>query len=380
MKTGALEVGELVEVRSREEILRTLDKNGRLEGVPFMPEMLQHCGRRFPVLKGAHKTCDTVFPVRGRRLSASVHLDIRCDGSAHGGCQAACLIFWKEAWLKRPDTPVLGQEETCSPTPAPLVDQNAGCSERDLMRATGASSDSNDVEPTYVCQATRLPYFTTDLAWWDVRQYIQDYTSGNVTLAEIARGAIYSLYYAVSRLGIGLGRPMRWLYNICRPLWHGSRWPRTPGTIPADRPTPLPAHSLNLQAGDLVRVKSHDEILGTLNIESKNRGLYFDAEMVPYCGGAFRVRSVVTRIINEKTGKMAEMKTPSIILENAYCQSRYSHRRMFCPRAIYSYWREIWLERIPAPAAVPKDGGQSEREPQQLLACRRGSRGSMTVR
>jgi hypothetical protein len=32
---------------------------------------------------------------------------------------------------------------------------------------------------------------------------------------------------------------------------------------------------------------------------------------------------------------------------------------MFCPRAIYSYWREIWLERIPAPTVVPKDDGNS---------------------
>ena len=27
--------------------------------------------------------------------------DLRCDGSAHDGCQAECRVFWKEAWLKR---------------------------------------------------------------------------------------------------------------------------------------------------------------------------------------------------------------------------------------------------------------------------------------
>src|SRR4051794_17968284 len=28
---------------------------------------------------------------------------LRCDGSAHGGCQAGCRLYWKEAWLRRVD-------------------------------------------------------------------------------------------------------------------------------------------------------------------------------------------------------------------------------------------------------------------------------------
>jgi len=33
-------------------------------------------------------------------------------------------------------------------------------------------------------------------------------------------------------------------------------------------------------------------------------------------------------------------------LENVVCCAEYSERRLFCPRAIYPYWREIWLKRI----------------------------------
>ena len=58
-------------------------------------------------------------------------------------------------------------------------------------------------------------------------------------------------------------------------------------------------------------------------------------------------RRRVTKFINEKTGKMSTMKTPAVILEGVWCQSRYSNCRMFCPRSIYSWWREIWLERVP---------------------------------
>src|SRR5258705_7563458 len=95
-----LQAGDLVEVRSKEEILRSLDRNGRLEELPFMPQMFEYCGRQFKVYKRAHKTCDTINPIRGRRLANSVHLETRCDGKAYGGCQAECLIFLKEAWLK----------------------------------------------------------------------------------------------------------------------------------------------------------------------------------------------------------------------------------------------------------------------------------------
>jgi hypothetical protein len=41
-----------------------------------------------------------------------------------------------------------------------------------------------------------------------------------------------------------------------------------------------------------------------------------------------------------------------VILENVWCQSRYSTCRMLCPRSIYSWWREVWLERVPDEAAA----------------------------
>ena len=53
-------VGDLVEVRSAAEILATLNEQGELDDLPFMPEMLQFCGKRLTVHKVAHKLCDTI--------------------------------------------------------------------------------------------------------------------------------------------------------------------------------------------------------------------------------------------------------------------------------------------------------------------------------
>src|SRR5262245_53466166 len=92
--------GDWVRVRSKQEILKTLDQDGRLDKLPFMPEMFAFCGQRFRVFKRAHKTCDPVFTGLARKINDTVHLGTRCNGDSHGGCQAGCLIFWKEAWLE----------------------------------------------------------------------------------------------------------------------------------------------------------------------------------------------------------------------------------------------------------------------------------------
>lgn len=334
MKKKRYVVGDWVEVKTREEILRVLDSQGQTDGMPFMPEMFAFCGKRFRIQKRAHKTCDTVFPTRGRRLRNAVHLETRCDGSGHGGCQAGCLIFWNESWLKRIDDGV-------SPS-APAT--GSVCTE-EAVRAAAVivPQDSPNAEPKYVCQATQLPYFTEDLVWWDVRQYLEDYRSGNVGLWRMFQTWVFTCYYHVVQSGIGAGPALRWLYDRLHFLWGGPRYPRRTGTIPLDQSTPL--MSLDLQEGELVRVKSHEDILKTINVDGKNRGMYWDAEMVPYCGGTFRVRKRVERLVDERTGKMLKMKTAGVQLEDVTCQGIYSCHRLFCPRSLFPFWREIWLER-----------------------------------
>ena len=346
--TKQLSVGDWVEVRSKEEILETLDADGMLDGMPFMPEMLQYCGQRFRVQKSAHKTCDytTSYPFRSRRLERTVHLDTRCDGAAHGGCQAGCLLYWNESWLK----PAANDESHVAKAHDEIVSRTrfadrAQCSELVLYSRTSVVNP--DGTTRYLCQATQIPFATTALAWWDVRQYVKDYWSGNVALGRIVYALIYSSYYNLSQAGIGVGRPMRWLYDKFRWVWRGSRWPRTPGALPEGCRTP--AATLNLQPGEWVRVKSHEEILQTVTATNLNRGMYWDAELVPYCGGVYRVLRQVTKLIDEKTGQMLSMKTPCIVLDSVVCQARYSACRMLCPKGMYPYWREIWLDRVSCP-------------------------------
>lgn len=361
MQTSTLKVGDLVEVRSREEILCTLDARGELDGMPFMPEMLQYCGKRFRVFKRAHKTCDYSgeWPHRVRWVNDCVHLEMRCSGEAHDNCQAGCLIYWKGAWLKavKPGDPQV--EVPLQQLTSPKASEFALCKVDALYANTCSVSES---VKTYRCQATQIPAASTACPWWDLRQYLQDYFSGNVPLRRVVDALVYSIYFHISQLGIGLGKPMRWLYNTTHKLWGGTRFPETPGSIPAGERTP--SVSLGLQPGELVRVKSHDEILKTITVDRQNRGMYWSAELVPYCGKELRVLSRVSRLIDEKTSRMIEMKNACIVLDGAVCDARYSPCRMLCPKSMFGYFREVWLERV--------DSGQEKHaeDPASTFACK----------
>ena len=165
-----LRVGDLVEVRSADEIMATLDERGELENLPFMPEMLKFCGQRLTVDKVAHKLCDTISGTGLHKMENAVHLtDSRCDGTAHGGCQTACLLYWKEAWLKRVEA-----DAPSSATSGPV--------DLPLLEISTRKEPGPDGEPLYSCQATELLRAAPDcLSRLGLRPYVIDVTTGNVS-------------------------------------------------------------------------------------------------------------------------------------------------------------------------------------------------------
>jgi hypothetical protein len=347
-----LKAGDWVEVRSREEILATLDKNGCLDNLPFMPEMFAFCGQRLRVYKRAHKTCDTVNDYKGRRMKDAVHLEgARCNGQSHGGCEASCLIYWKTAWLRAPAQTVPESKSRQDERQTIGKREAHPCTEADVLAALH-KRPVDESKPAYVCQATQVPAATEPLPWWEWRQYVEDYRSGNVKLGRMAKSFLYMAYlHGLINLGIGIGPALRWIYDRVQGLRRGVPFPRRAGKLPVGTRTPMV--KLDLHPGEWVRVKSFDTIRETCDQENMNRGMRWDAELAPYCGGTYQVLKRVSKIINEKTGEMQEMKNPCIILDSVVCQARYSECRLFCPRSIYPYWREIWLERVPPDAHKP---------------------------
>lgn len=343
VKTCGLRAGELVRVRSEEEILATLDADGRLDGLPFMPEMRTWCGEQCRVSRRADKTCDTVEYRNQRRMRDTVHLvGLRCDGSAHGGCQAGCLTFWKEAWLVRepadtqPDPPgdhAPGGRLTGLPTPTlGPPPPTRGCQPAQLAAATRGPGG------VYSCQATRLLEASDPLSWIDPRQYVREVRTGNVGLLEAVRQTVVYLFNNFQNLQHRF--LPRWMS-----LKGGSWYPFVVGRL-----TKTPRATLDLVAGEEVEIKSKSEILATLDRNACNRGMSFDIEMIRFCGRRLRVLRRVEQIIDERTGKMLKLGTDAVILEGAACEGRYHG---MCPRQVYPYWREIWLRRVGPPLPAP---------------------------
>ena len=99
------------------------------------------------------------------------------------------------------------------------------------------------------------------------------------------------------------GSPISYYYGTlsncqARPAWAVALrpLPAARGGVPFPRARadpcrrPTPRCDLGLKPGDLVRVKPYEEILaGDPDTRNSNRGLFFDAELVPYCGGIYPV-------------------------------------------------------------------------------------------
>lgn len=329
-----LKAGDWVIIRSKEEILGTLDARGRLDELPFQPEMFAFCGKRMKVAKVAHKTCDTIRKTGGRRMERAFHLEgARCDGAAHGGCQADCVFFWKDEWLL---AEAAGSAPAAAPASPPL------CTEATVLARVRAPGEESSQDPTWVCQTTALFEATGPLKWWDLRQYIRDVATGNHGAWHMIKIMTAACYRNLVGLGIGYRLLVRF-YDGFQKLRGGKPYPVATGRIPDGKPTPV--ENLGLKPGEWVEVKPPEEIMPTLTVNGFNRGMRYDMEMIKYSGNRYRVQMVVNRLINETTGKMMPMKTPCIQLEDVYCRAECTPMRLGCPRASNSYWREIWLKR-----------------------------------
>ena len=293
--------GDLVKVRSLDEILATLDEKGTLGKLPFMPEMREFCGRQFRVSRRAFKTC--VDDTEMRQIDDTVFLEeVRCGGEAHGGCDKSCLIFWKEAWLQ----------------PASFTDRQpthggSKINELDLLEFAKQGDQ-------FFCQSSELVNASKPLPWWEPRQYALDLLHNRVSVAQWLKGLFIAFYN-------------KFAHVTGRQSW---RFVAGPGTYNGTR------SDLNLQPGDLVRVKSLERIRETLDAEGKHQRLLFAPSMTEYCGTVMRVQKRVERIVLEGSPRQRAIKD-TVLLEGATCDG-VCHR--LCPRQSLLFWRECWLEKV----------------------------------
>ncbi len=322
-----LHAGDRVRVRPAGQILATLDEQGRLDGLPFMPEMLAFCGREFTVYRRADKVCDTISPAGFgfRRMRRTVHLDgVRCDGSAHGGCQYSCLMHWKEAWLEPAGAASRHGDGKATFLPGP----GAPSATAETLAGATAKPPGEDGAVRYSCQATEILGASEPMSKFNVTQYWRDVNSGNATVRDV-----------ISMLGRAFANHYQNWSRKTLPKWlliHGGRAPDVlEGAL-----TRTPAGQLHLQPGERVRVKSRDEIVATLDKRQRNRGLAFYAEMIDDCDTESQVVGRISQMIDERNGTMRKLANDCLILDGKVCNKR------LCPRSQYKLWHDVWLSRV----------------------------------
>lgn len=314
----ALRPGDVVEVRPLAEIRASLDPASSLEELPFMAEMQAFCGRRFRVHRRVDKIWDMRHKTGLRQLCSVVSLTgVRCDGAHHGGCQAGCQILWKEAWLRRvPGARLVDGEPVTLPAATPVIG--------------GPEPDG------YVCQMTRLWEASRPMARFDIRQDLRPLLWGNVRPWTFAVVLLTRIFNAVqSRRG-------------------GVTFPAMPEHA-AERPVPR-LDRATLAVGQRVVIQDRGQIARTL-VNHRNRGLWYDLDMVRYCGNTSEVQQRVERLVHEATGRMVTMKTDSWILRGLMATGEF-HR--LCPQHEYIHWREAWLRPQAAPGEPPLQEGRAE--------------------
>ena len=298
--------GDVVRVRSAVEILMTLDTAATCEGVMFMPEMLDRLGNSATVHRRAERTC-----VEGhgfRRMKNAVFLeDVRCDGSAHDGCQRDCLVFWHEAWLQPADED-FGDADADAEAEALKILRN-------LKTRTGGQ---------YSCQSTHLAEATEPLSQMHLLALLRAVAERDMSLLGLADVA--------ARAAINRARALLRLPQM--------------GTILGE-PGKKSRGDLGLQAGEWVRVRDAEAIRATLGPNGRNLGLSFEPEMALLIGQIRQVERVVERMVHEETGRMVTLER-TVQLKDTYCRGLCAK---LCPRANPLFWRESWLERVDSPDA-----------------------------
>lgn len=303
--------GDLVEVKSADEILRTLDSDGTSDRLPFMPEMVQFCGKRYRVAKRVLKTCYYMkLGTAGFRKFSNEDVvlleGVRCSGAAHDGCQKECMIFWREAWLRNP-------RESASET---RYDSTG--TERLLNRLKTMSGPK-----TYFCQASELL---------------------NATVPASRRDRLTGCFREV---GVGNSSPLEMARHIARwAFWKARRKLFSGNTAAGNRSASEECH--HFQPRELVTVKSQGEIRETLNQAGCNRGLYFMPDMWKACGKKLEVERTVEKIIVDGTGEMRRLRN-TVFLKDSHCECFNSMAG--CPRNEFSYWRGTWLRPVQISAA-----------------------------
>ena len=248
------------------------------------------------------------------------------------------LLYWKDAWLRRS---MPRRRTECAGDATDEAARDSLLALVDAQRERAA----DDGEPVrFRCQATQAIEASTAVSAKDPRSYVR-------ALHAPATSAVGHFVRVMARA-------------VVMESGEAARSPVRAAVARCDGESRLAHRRSTCDPGEWVRIKSREEIEATLNDKGKNRGLWFDREMMrllrPGVPGEPSSRPAHRRAHRRDDRVVAATASRSRV-RRAPASTAWGVGSV--PRAIYPYWREGWLERVESEATVGLPTARATREP-----------------
>lgn len=184
------------------------------------------------------------------------------------------------------------------------------------------------------CQVKNLPDAGRELSFWE---------RSTLRILKLVRFLARGLRKVISDPAV---LPRKITTVMESRLGLSSRSPALSNTTASARPQSTHP-PLRLKPGELVRVKSPNEIQATLNDDGQCEGMsYMASVMNKYCGGTYTVRKPMHQFFDERRQRLCKIRNV-VILEGVYCEPPKDSDKAYagCDRTCFLFWKEAWLER-----------------------------------
>lgn len=292
-------VGDRVYVKSKDKILKLLSPDHKKDGCLFMDQMFSFCGQSYQVKKVVYHFFDEHrYKLYKTLMPLYILDDLRCNNvgeSSQPKCNRSCYFLWHEGWIE--DVASANPHETKKKLPNKPCDM--------------AKEKIQPIKGIPFCQLTNIHDLAQKNSWFnDILQMC----------TKILRTGKRTLKFALNRV-----------YRKLRPH-----------TVTESQKEHISEY---IQEGDIVRVKSRDEISRLLDDRDKYKRLLFIDEMYEFCDKEYKVLKLIDVFYDETQNKMCRSKNV-VILENVTCSGRQRLYRMKCDRNCFFFWHTAWLKKI----------------------------------
>ena len=107
----------------------------------------------------------------------------------------------------------------------------------------------------------------------------------------------------------------------------------------------IDGRDIQLNPGDVVKVRSRIEIEGMLDYRGTYKKCSFVATMYSHCDKNYKVLNTVSYFYDEKKGELCKCQD-LVVLEGIVCSGKQKLLSVNCDLLCFLFWHKNWLEKV----------------------------------